>query len=105
MYAHTVARALTDLDQIFSGVGPEAWLDCENEGNLRVACYGLIPTASNAHSIRTDNTNRFVFVPRLGTDQVFQFLFDEKSGRLTANTPPVLQLKQGSGLSSPDRFV
>ena len=70
----------------------------------------VIPTARNAHSIRTDNTNRFVFVPHLGTDQVFQFLFDEKSGRLVANTPPVLQLKQGTGprhlIVSPDnRFV
>src|SRR6266436_2327806 len=70
----------------------------------------VIPTARNAHSIRTDNTNRFVFVPHLGTDQVFQFLFDEKSGRLSANTPPVLQLKQGTGprhlITSPDnRFV
>jgi 6-phosphogluconolactonase len=53
----------------------------------------VIPTARNAHSIRTDNTNRFVFVPHLGTDQVFQFLFDDKSGRLTANTPPLVQLK------------
>jgi len=57
----------------------------------------VIPTARNAHAIRTDNTNRFVFVPHLGTDQVFQFLFDEKSGRLTANTPPVAQLKDGTG--------
>lgn len=70
----------------------------------------VIPTARNAHSIRIDNTNRFVFVPHLGTDQVFQFLFDEKSGRLTANTPPVAQLKQGTGprhlIVSPDnRFV
>jgi 6-phosphogluconolactonase len=70
----------------------------------------VIPTALNAHSIRTDNTNRFVFVPHLGTDQVFQFLFDEKSGRLSANTPPVFQLKQGSGprhliVSSDNRFV
>jgi 6-phosphogluconolactonase len=70
----------------------------------------VIPTARNAHSIRTDNTNRFVFVPHLGTDQVFQFLFDEKSGRLSANTPPVLQLKQGSGprhliVSSDNRFL
>jgi len=70
----------------------------------------VIPTGRNAHSIRTDNTNRFVFVPHLGTDQVFQFLFDERSGRLSANTPPVLQLKQGTGprhlIVSPDnRFV
>src|SRR2546430_3332953 len=70
----------------------------------------VIPTARNAHAIRADNTNRFVFVPHLGTDQVFQFLFDEKTGRLTANTPPVLQLKSGTGprhlIVSPDnRFV
>src|SRR6187399_451907 len=70
----------------------------------------VIPTARNAHSIRTDNTNRFVFVPHLGTDQVFQFVFDEKTGRLTANTPPVLQLKAGSGprhliTSADNKFV
>jgi 6-phosphogluconolactonase len=70
----------------------------------------VIPTARNAHAIRTDNTNRFVFVPHLATDQVFQFLFDEKSGRLTANTPPLVQLKQGTGprhliVSGDNRFV
>jgi 6-phosphogluconolactonase len=70
----------------------------------------VIPTARNAHAIITDKTNRFVFVPHLGTDQVFQFQFDEKSGRLAANTPPVVQLKAGSGprhlITSPDnRFV
>jgi 6-phosphogluconolactonase len=70
----------------------------------------VIPTARNAHAIITDRKNRFVFVPHLGTDQVFQFVFDEKSGRLSANTPPVLQLKAGTGprhlVTSPDnRFV
>lgn len=70
----------------------------------------VIPTARNAHAIITDKTNRFAFVPHLGTDQVFQFLFDEKSGRLSANTPPLLQLRAGSGprhlITSPDnRFV
>jgi 6-phosphogluconolactonase len=69
-----------------------------------------ISTARNAHAIRTDNTNRFVFVPHLGTDQIFQFVFDERSGRLTANTPPVVQLKSGTGprhliTSSDNRFV
>src|SRR3954468_10152381 len=69
-----------------------------------------IPTARNAHSIRADNSNRYVYVPHLGTDQVFQFVFDDKSGRLTANTPPVLQMKAGTGprhiiVSSDNRFV
>ena len=70
----------------------------------------VIPTARNAHSIITDNTNRFVFVPHLGTDQIFQFRFDAKAGRLTANTPPVVQLRAGSGprhiiMSSDNRFA
>jgi 6-phosphogluconolactonase len=70
----------------------------------------VIPTARNAHAIRTDNSNRFVFVPHLGTDQIFQFLFDAKTGRLTANTPPVAQMKAGTGprhliTSSDNRFV
>jgi 6-phosphogluconolactonase len=69
-----------------------------------------IPTARNAHAIRTDASNRYVFVPHLGTDQIFQFVFDERSGRLAANTPPVLQLTAGTGprhlITSPDnRFV
>ena len=57
----------------------------------------VIPTARNAHAIIIDNTNRFVFVPHLGTDQIFQFVFDARTGRLTANTPPVVQLKAGTG--------
>src|SRR3954470_8329652 len=70
----------------------------------------VVPTARNAHAIRLDNTNQVVFVPHLGTDQVFQFVFDEQSGRLTANTPPVLQMKQGTGprhliVSKDNRFV
>jgi 6-phosphogluconolactonase len=70
----------------------------------------VIPTARNAHAIITDRTNRYVFVPHLGTDQIFQFRLDAKTGRLTANTPPTVQLKAGSGprhiVMSPDnRFA
>lgn len=70
----------------------------------------VIPTARNAHAIRTDHSNRFVFVPHLGTDQVFQFRFDERTGRLTPNDPPFVQLKAGSGprhlvVSADNRFV
>jgi len=70
----------------------------------------VIPTARNAHAIIIDRTNKYVFVPHLGTDQIFQFVFDPKSGRVSANTPPVLQMKAGSGprhliVSSDNRFV
>ena len=56
----------------------------------------------NAHSIRTDESNKFVYVPTLGSDQVFQFTFDEKSGRLSSNTPALVLLKQSTG---PRHFV
>jgi 6-phosphogluconolactonase len=70
----------------------------------------VIPTARNAHAIITDQTNRYVFVPHLGTDQIFQFRFDASTGRLTANTPPIVQLKAMTGprhiIMSPDnRFA
>ena len=57
----------------------------------------VIPTARNAHAIITDRTNKYAFVPHLGTDQIFQFKFDAKTGKLTANTPPTVQIKQGAG--------
>jgi 6-phosphogluconolactonase len=70
----------------------------------------VMPTARNAHSIIVERTNRFAFVPHLGTDQVFQFVFDAKSGRLASNTPPLLQMKAGSGprhviVSADNRFL
>ena len=57
----------------------------------------VIPTARNAHAIITDRTNRYAFAPHLGTDQIFQFRFDAKTGRLTSNTPATVQIKQGAG--------
>ena len=57
----------------------------------------VIPTARNAHAIITDRTNKYAFVPHLGTDQIFQFRFDAKTGKLTANTPATVQIKQGAG--------
>ena len=66
----------------------------------------VIPTARNAHSIIIDRTNRYVFVPHLGTDQIFQFRLDAKTGKLTANTPPLVQMKAMTGprhiVMSPD---
>ncbi|HEU4351253.1 MAG TPA: beta-propeller fold lactonase family protein [Burkholderiales bacterium] len=132
-YTYAIERATGALKQVGSGPLAESfpYITHDRTGRyLLSASYGanlvsvnpvnpdgtvgtpmqVIPTARNAHAIITDRTNRFVFVPHLGTDQVFQFILDEKSGRLTANTPPLLQLKAGTGprhlVTSPDnRFV
>ena len=80
------------------------------DGRVAAEPLQVIPTGRNAHAIRVDNTNRFVYVPHLGTDQIFQFVFDENSGRLSSNTPAVAQMKPMTGprhlIVSPDnRFV
>jgi 6-phosphogluconolactonase len=80
------------------------------DGKVHADPVVVLPTGRNPHSIRADRTNRYVYVPHLGTDQIFQFLFDERTGTLTSNTPPLVQLQPGSGprhfvLSADNRFV
>jgi 6-phosphogluconolactonase len=70
----------------------------------------VIPVGRNAHSIRIDGSNRFVYVPALGTDQIFQFVFDAKTGRLRSNTPAVVLMKPSTGprhfiISHDNRFL
>ncbi len=50
-----------------------------------------INTARGAHSIQTDPSNRFAFVPHIaapdGPNMILQFKFNEDTGRLTPNSP------------------
>ena len=73
-----------------------------SDGRVSPEPLQVIPIGRNAHSIRVDATNRYVYVPSLGSDQIFQFVFDEKSGRLTSNTPAVVLQKS---LTGPRHFV
>jgi 6-phosphogluconolactonase len=80
------------------------------DGRVSAEPLQVIPIGRNAHSIRVDEGNRFAYVPTLGTDQVFQFAFDARSGKLSATTPPVYQMKPQTGprhfvTSSDNRFV
>ena len=72
------------------------------DGRVAAAPLQLIPVGRNAHSIRADESNRYVYVPTLGSDQIFQFAFDANSGRLSSNTPAVAQMQPGTG---PRHFV
>ncbi len=72
------------------------------DGRVAAAPLQVIPVGRNAHSIRTDESNRFVYVPTLGSDQMFQFAFDANTGRLSSNTPAVAQMQAGTG---PRHFV
>jgi 6-phosphogluconolactonase len=55
-------------------------------------------TDKNAHAIITDKTNRWAFVPHTGPNAIFQFKFDESTGRLTTNTTTAkVQFKVNTG--------
>ncbi|HEY7443840.1 MAG TPA: beta-propeller fold lactonase family protein [Vicinamibacterales bacterium] len=58
-------------------------------------------TAYGCHGIEIDPSNRYVFVPHVarsgGPNAVAQFHFDERSGRLTPNTPAFLSLHDNEG--------
>ena len=49
-----------------------------------------LETATGAHAMQTDPTNTYAFVPHIagnGPNAIFQFKFDENTGRLTPNSP------------------
>ena len=48
-------------------------------------------TAHGAHAMLTDRSNRFSYVPHIanrGPNAIFQFRFDEQTGKLTSTDPP-----------------
>ena len=55
------------------------------------------PCGENPHSIVVDPSNRFVFVPALGSDQIFQFRFDRSNGKLHPNAKSSRATRAGSG--------
>jgi 6-phosphogluconolactonase len=45
-------------------------------------------TGVHPHAILVDPSNRFAFVPNLGSNTISQFRFDAAQGKLVPNTPP-----------------
>jgi 6-phosphogluconolactonase len=62
------------------------------DGTLSPRPLQWLPTAEHAHSIQTDRSNCFAFVPHTNpSNAIFQFRFDGKTGTLTPNDPPKVQ--------------
>jgi 6-phosphogluconolactonase len=72
------------------------------DGAVGAPSLGWLATATGAHAIQTDPSNRFAFVPHIarlndnvlepqrenpGPNMILQFRFDAQTGRLTANSP------------------
>ena len=64
-----------------------------DDGSLDPTPIEWRETGIGAHYVQTDASNRYAFVPHIaegsqtGPNAIFQFRFDEDSGRLTPNTP------------------
>ena len=74
----------------------------ESNGLVQAEPIQIIPTGPKPHSILVDQSNRFVYVPHLGNDQIKQFLFNASTGTLIPNDPDVVYTKDDSG---PRHFV
>jgi 6-phosphogluconolactonase len=65
---------------------------------LSAAPLQTLDTDGHAHSIQTDRSNRFAFVPHTNpANAIFQFCFDEKTGQLTPNDPEKIQPETPEG--------
>jgi len=61
------------------------------DGGVQKSPAQVVHTATGAHCIQSDPTNRFVFVPHIsgrGPNLIRQFRFNENTGQLTPNSPP-----------------
>ena len=81
-------------------IGKVAVHPLDARGALGAPAVHWLDTATGAHSIQADASNRFVFVPHIenrGPNAVFQFRFDERSGELTPNAPPAAKPEGADG--------
>ena len=65
--------------------------EIDGDGVIRDPAVAWLATGTGAHSLQTDASNRFAYALHIagghGPNAVFQYLFDEDSGRLQPNSP------------------
>ncbi len=67
------------------------------DGSISEKPLQEIATDTKAHAIMMDASNRFAFVPHTGPNAIYQFRFDEKTGRLTPNVPLIVDTGANTG--------
>src|SRR6185503_4897221 len=69
----------------------------DENGLAEAEAIQVIATGRNAHAILPDRSNKFVYATTLGANRVLQFVFDSKTGKLTANEPASVSPEAGHG--------
>ena len=85
----------------YYGAGKVAVHPISDDGAVGIPPVEWLDTARGAHSIQTDPSNRFAFVPHIaapdGPNVILQLKFSEATGRLTPNSPHRVIPKEGAG--------
>ena len=82
----------------YYGAGKVTVHPIDDDGLAHGSPIESIETARKAHFIETDSSNRFAFVPHVGeSNAIFQFHFEESTGRLTPNAVPKVEGDKGQG--------
>ena len=115
-----VSGALTFINRVLSQGRLPAYVSVDKTGRFALVahynggCISILPinddgslgepvdtrfhgADARSHAIMPDPNNRFVFVPNLGLDNVSQYVFDERTGKVTENQVPAAQLAEGAG--------
>lgn len=87
----------------YYGEGAVSVHGIDGNGNLTEEPLQWHETDGHAHSIQTDRSNRFAFVPHtVPANAIYQFHFDASAGKLTPNAPASIQPETPEG---PRHFV
>lgn len=87
----------------YYGAGAVSVHAINEDGSLGDAPLQWIETEEHAHSIQLDRSNRYAYVPHTNPpNAIYQFRFDEKTGKLSPNDPPKIQPETPEG---PRHFV
>lgn len=82
----------------YYGAGAVSCHRVNDDGTLSDDPLQWIETEIRAHSIQTDRSNQFVFVPHTNpSNAIYQFRFNESTGTLSANDPPKVQPETPEG--------
>jgi 6-phosphogluconolactonase len=75
--------------------GPVAVYPVGPDGSLGQPSDAKV-TGVHPHAVVLDRSNRFAFVPNLGSHTISQFRFDSERGQLTPNSPSEIAMPPGS---------
>jgi len=77
--------------------GKVATFPLSEEGKLNVDQGQWFDTEKKAHAILFDPSGRFGFVPHTGPNAMYQFVWNEKQGKLSFNSPKKVIAPEGAG--------